>query len=109
MLRPILDHVVVRKLKPSEMSRGGILLVAPEDKSPRGIVVAVGPGRLMDRVREPVAVKVGDMVVFPLMTGAVVDDDGEPMLVLAEHNILAIVEREEVVAEEMPEPEAAAN
>jgi chaperonin GroES len=95
MLRPILDHVVVRKLKPSERSRGGILLVSPEDKSPRGVVVAVGPGRYVDGQLKPAAVAVGDMVVFPLMTGTVVDDDGEPMLVLAEHTILAIVERGE--------------
>ena len=80
-LRPLHDRVVIRR-------------VEEETKTAGGEVVAVGTGRVLDNgdVRAP-AVKVGDKVVFGPYSGSnAIKVDGEELLVMAESEILAVIE-----------------
>lgn len=68
--------------------------VRPLKKPNRGEVVAVGTGRILDNGEvRALAVKVGDKVVFGPYSGSnTVKVDGEDLLVMAENEILAVIE-----------------
>lgn len=65
-IRPLTNHVIVRRLEQEEKSPGGIII--PErHRQPtlEGVVLAVGPGRIMGNgEREPMELKRGDHVMF---------------------------------------------
>jgi chaperonin GroES len=94
-IRPLHDRVIVRREEEEAKTAGGILLPGSAQEKPhRGVVVAVGSGRVLDNgdVR-PVDVKVGDKVVFGKYAGQdTIDVDGEELIILSESDIKAVVE-----------------
>jgi len=82
-IRPLHDRVLVRREEEEEKSSGGILLTgAAREKSNKGKVVAVGTGRILDNgTVVPVAVKVGDRVVFASYAGSQTIKDGNNELI----------------------------
>src|SRR5918998_1086907 len=93
-IRPLADRVVVRPQEKEEVTRGGIYLpdTASKEKPQEGTVMAVGEGRLDDNGRRtPVAVKAGDRVLFAKYAGTEIRLEDEEFLILAEKDILAIV------------------
>ena len=93
-IRPLADRVVVRPQPKEEVTRGGIFLpdTASKEKPQEGTVMAVGEGRLDDSGRRtPVAVSAGDRVLFAKYAGTEVRVEDEEFLILAEKDILAIV------------------
>ena len=94
-IRPLHDRVIVKRKKIESKSAGGIVLTgSAAEKSTRGEVTAVGNGRILENgdVR-PLDVKVGDQVIFSEGYGVKTEKvDGEEVLILAENDILAIVE-----------------
>lgn len=94
-IRPLYDRVVVKRQEEEAMSAGGIVLPgAAKEKPNQGEVVAVGEGALKDNGElRPLAVKVGDTVVFPSYSGSqTVKIDGEELIVLSENEILGVIE-----------------
>ncbi len=65
-IRPLYDRVVVRRKEEEETTAGGIVLPGSAQEKPnQGEVVAVGDGKVLDNGEQrPLAVKVGDTVVF---------------------------------------------
>jgi chaperonin GroES len=92
-LKPLDDRVVVEPLTAEEKTAGGIVLPdAAKEKPQRGKVLAVGPGRLLDSgERCPVAVKVGDEVLFAKYGGTEIEIDKKEVKILRESDILAKV------------------
>ena len=92
-LKPLDDRVVVSPLSAEEKTAGGIVLPdAAKEKPQRGKVVAVGPGRLLDSGdRSPIAVAIGDEVLFAKYGGTEIELDGEEVKILRESDILAKV------------------
>ena len=86
MLRPLGANVVVKADAVEEKTKSGIF------KPMQGTVLAVGNGAIVDGKRVPVDVKVGDSVVFAKYCGTQVKYNGEELLILAERDILAVVE-----------------
>lgn len=94
-LRPLGDRVILAPLAKEEVTKGGILLPDTVDKErpEQGKVVAVGPGKLRDDgVRIEMSVKVGDVVMFKKYAPDEFKIDGETFLVLAESDLMAVVE-----------------
>ncbi len=94
-IRPLHDRVIVKRTEVEAKSAGGIVLTgAAVDKSTRGVVIAVGTGRVLDNGSvKPMAVKVGDKVVFNEGYGTKKEKlDGEEVLIMSENDILAVVE-----------------
>ena len=93
-LRPLGDRVVVKPLSREETTKSGIVLPdTAKEKPQRGTVLAVGAGRRDDDGdRIPLDVQVGDQVLFAKYAGTEFKLDDEELLILAEKDILAIVE-----------------
>ncbi|HEY3265640.1 MAG TPA: co-chaperone GroES [Armatimonadota bacterium] len=92
MIRPLGDKVVLQATEGEEITAGGILLPDSAKKRPQeGKVVAVGAGRVLDNgERAPMAVKVGDIVVFAKYGGNEVTVDGEDYIILDQEQIYAV-------------------
>ena len=91
-LEPLGDRVIISALGAEEVTASGIVLPdTAQEKPQRGKVVAVGPGRYVDGIRQPLDVVVGDEVLYSKYGGTELNVDGEDLLVLNEHDILAKV------------------
>ena len=93
-LRPLADRVVVKILESEEKTKGGIFLPdTAKEKPQQAKVIAVGPGKILDDgKRSPIDVKEGDLVLFAKYSGTEVKVDGVEFLVIAEKDILAVVQ-----------------
>ncbi len=94
-IRPLADRVVIKPQEREERTKGGIFLpdTASKEKPQEGVVMAVGEGRLDDNGRRvPVSVKAGDRVLFAKYAGTEIKLDDEEYLILAEKDILAVVQ-----------------
>ncbi|GIX02972.1 MAG: co-chaperone GroES [Thermogutta sp.] len=93
-LQPLADRVVVEREESEEKTPGGILLPDTAKKKPsRGVVVSVGPGRLLDDgTRAPLQVKVGDRVLFSSYAGDEFRMGDQEYVLLREEDILAVIE-----------------
>ncbi|WP_440225360.1 co-chaperone GroES [Dokdonella sp. MW10] len=93
-LRPLHDRVIIKRLEAETKSAGGIVIPdAAAEKPIKGEVVAVGTGKILEdgKVR-PLAVKVGDKVLFGKYSGTEVKVDGDELLVMREEDLVAVIE-----------------
>jgi chaperonin GroES len=92
-IRPLDDRVVVEPLAAEETTAGGIVLPdTAKEKPQRGIVVAVGPGKLLDNgQRGELSVAVGDEVIYGKYGGSDIEINGDDVKILRESDILAKV------------------
>ncbi len=94
-LRPLHDRVVIRRSEEEKKTAGGIVLPgSAAEKANHGVIVAAGPGKTLENGEvRAMAVKVGDKVVLGPYSGSnTVKVDGEDLLVMAENEILAVLE-----------------
>lgn len=93
MLKPLADRVLVKVEEEEAKTMGGILLPdTAQKKSQKGVVVAVGSGKMTEEgKRLPLEVKEGDEVLFAKYSGTEIEDKGEKYLLLSERDILAIL------------------
>lgn len=92
-IRPLHDRLVVRRVEEETTSAGGILLPgSAKEKPQQGEVLAVGDGLYIDGQLRPLAVKVGDKVIFGSYAGSTVKIDGEELLILNESEVFGILE-----------------
>lgn len=93
-LKPLGDRVVVEPNEAKEVVSGGIVLPeSAKEKPTEGKVLSVGPGGLRDNgTREPMPVKVGDVVVYGKWSGTDIDVDGKDLKILSVSDILAVRE-----------------
>ena len=93
-LRPLHDRVILKRMEEEKISAGGIVIPDSAAEKPiRGEVVAAGTGKILEdgKVR-PIAVKVGDKVLFGKYSGQTVKVDGDELLVMREEDIIAVIE-----------------
>ena len=92
-LQPLGDRVVVKPTPREEMTKSGIVLPdTAKEKPQEGLIVATGPGRILDDgKREPMDVKVGQKVLYGKYAGTEFKVDDEELLIVSQKDILAIV------------------
>jgi len=92
-IRPLDDRVVVEPIEAEEKTSGGIVLPdTAKEKPQRGIVIAVGPGRLLENgKRGELSVAVGDEVIYGKYGGSDIEINGAEVKILRESDILAKV------------------
>lgn len=94
-IRPLADRVVIKPAAKEEKTKGGLFLpdTASKEKPQEGTIMAVGEGRLDDNgKRVALSVRVGDRVLFAKYAGTEIKLDEEDYLILAEKDVLAIVQ-----------------
>ena len=93
-LVPLFDKVVLEKEKMEETTQSGIVLPGQDDKEKPGqaVVVAVGPGGVVDGKEIKMQVKKGQHVLFSRYSGTEVELEGKKYTVVKQNDILAIVE-----------------
>ena len=93
MLKPLFDKVVLKRVAAEEKTKTGILLPDSAKEKPEIFeVVAVGAGKLSDGKTVTMTLSVGDKVIAPKYVGTEVRLDGVEYTVIAESEVLAIVE-----------------
>jgi len=92
-LEPLSDNVVVEPQEEAETRIGSIIVPDTAKEQPQiGRVIAAGPGkRGDDGERRPLAVSVGDTVIYSKFGGTEFDMDSSEYRVMRESDILAIV------------------
>ena len=92
-LRPLGDRVVIEPTPREEMTKSGIVLPdTAKEKPQEGLVVSVGPGRILeDGKREAMDVKKGDKVLYAKYAGTEFKIDGDEFLIVSQKDILAVV------------------
>lgn len=92
--KPLRDRVFVKYSTEEEKTSGGLYIPdSAKEKPQKGAVIAVGPGRVTDDgKRQPMDVKVGDVILFDKYSGSKIKMDDEEYLIIREEDILGIVE-----------------
>ena len=92
-IKPIGDKVIVQRVVAEEKTAGGIVLPdSAKEKPKRGVVLAIGNGRLLDDgTRSKMQVKKNDEVVFTSYAGTEIKVNGEDYMIMDESDILGIV------------------
>ena len=93
-LRPLADQVLIRRREVDAQHPGGIIIPdTAKDKPQAGEILAVGPGKMMDDGhRQPIAVAIGDTVLFGKYAGTEITHDQEDLLVMRESDLLGVLE-----------------
>jgi chaperonin GroES len=93
-IRPLHDRVIVKRVEAERTTASGIVIPDSAGEKPdQGEVIAVGSGKILDdgKVR-PMALKVGERVLFSKYGGQPVKVDGEELMVMREDDIMGVVE-----------------
>ena len=92
-IKPLADRVVVKPVEAEETTKSGIILAGSAKEKPQvAVVVAVGPGGMVDGKEVTMYVSVGDKVLTGKYSGTEVKVDGQEYTIVRQNDILAIVE-----------------
>ena len=92
-LKPLFDRVVIKDAEMEETTKGGLILTSAAKEKPQyAVVVAVGPGGVVDGKEVTMQVEVGQKVVYSKYAGTEIKIDGEEYKIVRQNDILAIVE-----------------
>ena len=92
-VKPLGDRVVIKNVEQEETTKSGIVLPgAAKEKPQMAVVLAVGPGGMVDGKEIKMEVEVGQKVIYSKYAGTEVKLDGKEMIIVRQSDILAIVE-----------------
>ena len=94
MLKPLGDRIVIKVVEDTEQTSGGIFIPdSAKEKPQKGEVVAVGVRKMNEKgEREPMDVKVGDVVLYAKYAGTDIKMDGVEYKILSVKDALAVIE-----------------
>ncbi|HNQ24125.1 MAG TPA: co-chaperone GroES [Phycisphaerae bacterium] len=92
-IRPLGDKVIIKRVEAEAKTAGGIVLPdTAREKPKRGVVLAVGNGRLLDDgTRSKMQLAVNDEVLFTSYAGTEIKYGGEEYIIMDEGDILGVV------------------
>ena len=93
MIKPLADRIVIKVIDDAQQTSGGIFIPdSAKEKPQKGEVVAVGEGKTNDKgEKEPMEVKVGDVVLFAKYSGTDVKVDDAEYKIVSIKDCLAIL------------------
>ncbi len=96
---PLHDRVLVRRIEGEEKTKGGLIVPdTAKEKPSEAEVISVGEGARTEAGElVPMAVKVGDRILFGKWSGSEVRIEGEDLLIMKEFDILGVIQAERAV------------
>ncbi len=93
-IRPLGDKVIIKRVEAEDVTAGGIVLPdSAKEKPKRGLIKAIGDGKLLDSgERAQLQVKKNDEVLFTSYAGTEVKVGGEEYIIMDESDILAVLD-----------------
>lgn len=93
-IKPLGDKIVIKVIEDTEQTSGGIFIPdSAKEKPQKGEIVAVGPGKTLDSgEREPLDVKVGDVILYAKYAGTDVKVENQSYKILSVKEALAIID-----------------
>lgn len=94
-IKPLADHILIEPISEGEKTESGIIIPETADKKrpEQGVVVAVGPGKMLDSgEHRPISIKEGDKVIFSKYGPTEISVDGHEYLMAREDDVMAIIE-----------------
>ena len=92
-VKPLFDKVVVENVTVEEKTKSGFFLPSSAQEKPQTcIVVAVGPGGLVDGKEVKMQVKTGDKVLCAKYAGTEFKVDGKEFTIIKQSDIPLVVE-----------------
>lgn len=94
MIKPLGDRIVVKVIEDNEQTSGGIFIPdSAKEKPQKGEIIAVGLGKINEKgEREPMDVKVGDIVLYAKYAGTDVKLGDDVYKILSVKDALGIIE-----------------
>ncbi len=94
-LKPLGDRLVVKPTEAEEKTAGGIVLPdTAKEKPQQGVVIAVGPGKLLDNGKTvPMDLSVDDTVYYAKYGGTEIKIGSEEYVILRQDDVLAILDK----------------
>ena len=94
MIKPLADRIVIKVIDDAQQTSGGIFIPdSAKEKPQKGEVVAVGTGKTLDSgEKEPMEVKVGDVVLFAKYSGTDVKVGNDEYKIISVKDALAIID-----------------
>ena len=91
-LVPLGDRVVLKQLEAEETTASGIVLPgSAQEKPQQAVVVAAGPGGMVDGKEIAMQVKAGQTVIYSKYAGTEVKMGDEEFIIVKQSDILAVV------------------
>ena len=92
-IKPLSDRVLIKMQEAEETTKSGIVLASAAQEKPQiAVVLAVGPGGMVDGKQVDMIVKAGDKVITSKYSGTEVKVDGEEYTIVRQSDILALVD-----------------
>lgn len=91
-IKPLGDKVILKRIEAESKTAGGIVLPdSAKEKPKRGVVLAVGNGRLLDDgTRSEMQIKKNDEVLFTSYAGTEIKVGGDEYLIMDESDVLGV-------------------
>ncbi len=92
-LSPLHDRLIVKPATPEETTKGGIIIPdTAKEKPMQGDVLAIGTGKVSEEGKvTPLALKVGDTVLYGKYSGTEITVEGDDLLIMRESDVFAVV------------------
>ena len=92
--KPLFNNILVERIDEDSRTKGGIIIPdTAKEKPSRGRVLAVGPGAVLENgAKQPMSLKVGDIILFSKWGGSEIKLDGQDRLIMKETDVLGTIE-----------------
>ncbi|HQO27735.1 MAG TPA: co-chaperone GroES [Candidatus Pacearchaeota archaeon] len=94
-IKPLADYILIEPISEGEKTASGIIIpeTADKERPEQGLVVAVGPGKMLDSgERRPMTVKKGEKVIFSKYGPTEISVDGQEYLMAREDDVMAVID-----------------
>lgn len=93
-IKPLGDKLIVKRVVADERTTGGIVLPdTAKEKPRRGIVQAIGNGRVLDDgSRSKMQLKKNEEILFTSYAGTEIKVNGEEYIIMDESDVLGVIE-----------------
>ncbi len=91
--KPLFNNILVERIEEQNTTKGGIIIPdTAKEKPSRGKVLSIGDGAILENGnKQPMNVKVGDIVLFSKWGGTEIKLDGQDRVIMKETDVLGII------------------